>query len=91
MPPLPVFLSHSAVSRRAFLASLLVVPPLCAAGSLLAQEVYANGFNMYGSRGYMRVLMIGDSLSVGGFGEAMAESLVSKFGRASVAVYASCG
>ncbi len=86
-----VFSLPPAVSRRTFLASLLAVPPLCAAGSLLAQEVYANGINMYGSRGYTRVLMIGDSMSVGGFGEAMAESLVAKFGRANVAMYASCG
>ena len=81
-----------ALSRRAFLASLLAVPPLCAAGALFAQEsTDANGFNAYGSRGYLRALMIGDSLSVGGFGEAMAESLVAKYGRAGVALYASCG
>ena len=88
LPPRP----RAAVTRRAFLASLLAVPPLCAAGSLLAQEVTnASGFSMYGSRGYLRVLMIGDSMSVGGFGEAMAGSLVSRFGRANVAMYASCG
>ena len=46
---------------------------------------------MYGSRGYTRVLMIGDSMSVGGFGEGMAEWLVAKFGRASVSMYAACG
>ena len=80
--------SPSIVSRRAFLATLLAAP----VGSLLAQEASnANGFNAYGNRGYLRVLMIGDSLSVGGFGEAMAESLVAKYGRASVALYASCG
>ena len=89
---LPVPSSPSIVSRRAFLASLLAVPPLCAVGSLLAQEtVYASGFNAYGNRGFMRVLMIGDSLSVGGFGEGMAAGLIAKFGRASVAMYASCG
>lgn len=77
--------------RRAGVA-LLAAPPLCAVGSLLAQETaYASGFNMYGNRGYTRVLMIGDSMSVGGFGEGMAEYLVSKFGRASVAMYAACG
>ena len=71
---------------------MLLTAPLGAVGSLLAQETsYASGFNMYGSRGYMRALMIGDSMSVGGFGEGMAEWLVSKFGRASVALYASCG
>ena len=85
-PPHP-----AAVSRRAFLASLLAVPPLCVAGSLLAQEPVVSGFNMYGSRGYTRALMIGDSLSVGGFGEAMAGSLVAKYGRNGVAMYASCG
>ena len=89
----------AAVSRRTFLASLrragvalLAAPPAYAVHSLLAQEVqYASGINMYGSRGYTRVLMIGDSMSVGGFGEGMAEYLVSKCGRASVAMYAACG
>ncbi len=89
----------AAVSRRTFLTSLrragvalMAAPPLYAVGSLLAEETsYANGFNMYGSRGYTRVLMIGDSMSVGGFGEGMAEWLVAKLGRASVAMYAACG
>jgi hypothetical protein len=35
--------------------------------------------------------MIGDSLSVGGFGEAVREHLESRFGRQNVAFFASCG
>jgi hypothetical protein len=38
-----------------------------------------------------RVLYIGDSLSVGKFGEFLADYLVSEFGRENVALYASCG
>jgi hypothetical protein len=38
-----------------------------------------------------RVLMVGDSMSVGGFGEAMQDYLLSRFGRNNVAVFASCG
>jgi hypothetical protein len=39
----------------------------------------------------VRVLMVGDSLSVGGFGEAMQNYLLRRFGNDNVAVYASCG
>jgi hypothetical protein len=38
-----------------------------------------------------KVLMIGDSLSVGGFGDAVREHLEDKFGRQNVAFFASCG
>ncbi|MGI9088444.1 MAG: SGNH/GDSL hydrolase family protein [Chthoniobacterales bacterium] len=38
-----------------------------------------------------RVLMIGDSLSVGAFGEAVQRHLASKFGPQNVAAFASCG
>src|SRR6476469_7550944 len=38
-----------------------------------------------------KVLMIGDSLSVGGFGEAVREPLEQEFGRQNVAFFASCG
>jgi hypothetical protein len=38
-----------------------------------------------------RVLMIGDSLSVGGFGDAVREHLEQQFGRQNVAFFASCG
>lgn len=38
-----------------------------------------------------RVLMIGDSLSVGAFGEAVQQHLARKFGPRNVAAYASCG
>jgi hypothetical protein len=38
-----------------------------------------------------RVLMVGDSMTVGGFGEAMQDYLLRRFGSGNVAVYASCG
>src|SRR5258705_11589747 len=38
-----------------------------------------------------KVHMIGDSLSVGGFGEAVREHLEKEFGRQNVAFFASCG
>jgi hypothetical protein len=38
-----------------------------------------------------RVLMVGDSMTVGGFGEAMQDYLVRRFGSGNVALYASCG
>ena len=38
-----------------------------------------------------KVLMIGDSLSVGGFGDAVREHLEQEFGRQNVAFFASCG
>jgi hypothetical protein len=38
-----------------------------------------------------KVLMIGDSLSVGGFGDAIREHLEQQFGRQNVAFFASCG
>ena len=38
-----------------------------------------------------KVLMIGDSLSVAGFGDAVREHLEDKFGRQNVAFFASCG
>ncbi len=39
----------------------------------------------------LRVLMIGDSMTVGGFGEGMQEYLSKRFGRNRIAVYGSCG
>ena len=39
----------------------------------------------------MRILMIGDSLSAGPFGEFVQQHLAQKFGPQSVAAYASCG
>lgn len=39
----------------------------------------------------VKVLLIGDSLSVGGFGDTMQESLLRKYGRPQVAIFASCG
>src|SRR6266487_2218692 len=38
-----------------------------------------------------KALMIGDSLSVSGFGDAVREHLDDKFGRQNVAFFASCG
>lgn len=38
-----------------------------------------------------RVLMIGDSMTVGDFGEALQEYLIKHCGKGSVAIYASCG
>src|ERR1700724_721001 len=37
------------------------------------------------------VLMVGDSLTVGGFGEALQAYLLRRFGSNNVALYASCG
>lgn len=39
----------------------------------------------------VKVLLIGDSLSVSGFGEAMQEALIRRYGDDRVAVFASCG
>lgn len=39
----------------------------------------------------VKVLLIGDSLSVGAFGKAVQESLVRNYGAGQVAVFASCG
>jgi SGNH hydrolase-like domain, acetyltransferase AlgX len=55
---------------------------------------YGSGSRSLGGTGYgnvSRVLMIGDSMTVGGFGEAMQDYLVRRFGCSNVAVYASCG
>src|ERR1051325_1465604 len=38
-----------------------------------------------------RVLMIGDSLSVGSFGEVLQNHLEDRYGRSAVAAFASCG
>jgi hypothetical protein len=38
-----------------------------------------------------RVLMVGDSLSVGAFGEALQSYLLQRFGSGNIAMYASCG
>ena len=48
------------------------------------------GQRFYGSR-TERVLMIGDSLSVGGFGESIQEYLLQRFGNNNVAIFAVCG
>jgi hypothetical protein len=41
--------------------------------------------------GSIRVLMIGDSMTVGGFGESMQNYFLKRFGRNNVALYAACG
>ena len=38
-----------------------------------------------------KILFVGDSLSVGKFGEVMGDYLIRKYGRENVALYASCG
>ncbi len=38
-----------------------------------------------------RILMIGDSMTVGGFGEQLQDSLVARYGTQNVFVYGSCG
>jgi lysophospholipase L1-like esterase len=57
---------------------------------------YGSDSRYRGSTGYVagsgfRVLMVGDSLTVGGFGAAMQDYLLRRFGTRNVAVYASCG
>src|SRR6478672_4776459 len=50
---------------------------------------HTSGF--IGQRNAPRVLMVGDSLTVGGFGDAMQGYLLGRLGSNNVAVYASCG
>jgi hypothetical protein len=78
-------MSHifSVVSRRAFAGSVL--------GALFCENAL---FATYGSGGNLilrRVLMIGDSLSVGPFGQEMQHFLIEKFGESRVYLFASCG
>src|ERR1700676_1756525 len=49
------------------------------------------GDNKYSSTSALRVLMVGDSMTVGGFGEAMLAYFMKRFGVNKFAVYASCG
>jgi lysophospholipase L1-like esterase len=44
-----------------------------------------------GSRKALPILMVGDSLTVGGFGEAVEAYLLRRFGSNNVAIFASCG
>jgi hypothetical protein len=44
-----------------------------------------------GSRRALPILMVGDSLTVGGFGEAVEEYLLRRFGTNHVAIFACCG
>ena len=57
---------------------------------------YGNGLpyrddNKYVGMSALRVLMVGDSMTVGGFGEAMQAYFMKRFGINKFAVYASCG
>lgn len=65
------------------------LPIFLAALGLLAASVLAEK----AARGSMpiKVLLIGDSLSVGGFGEVMQDSLINRYDDRQVAVFASCG
>lgn len=70
-------------SRRAFLTTALgaaMVPR-----NLLA--TYGGGGNVF----FRKVLMLGDSLSVGPFGQEMQHFLIAKFGESRVYLLASCG
>jgi hypothetical protein len=49
------------------------------------------GENKYLSTNAIRVLMVGDSMTVGGFGEAMQSYFLKRFGINRFALYASCG
>lgn len=76
-------LTFSAVSRRVFAGSAL--------GALFSNRSL---FATYGGGGNLilrRVLMIGDSLSVGPFGQEMQHFLIEKFGESRVYLLASCG
>jgi hypothetical protein len=70
-------------SRRAFLNTLLgaslPVPRLLA--------TYGAGGNVI----FRKVLMLGDSLSVGPFGQEMQHFLIERFGESRVYIIASCG
>jgi hypothetical protein len=71
------------VSRRSFLGRVL-------AAALPAPTLHAT----YGSGGavsFRRVLMLGDSLSVGPFGQEMQHFLIDRFGESRVYLLASCG
>jgi hypothetical protein len=55
-----------------------------------AREPYLGNAAYSGVSG-TRILMVGDSMTVGGFGEAMQDYLLKRFGQNNVAVFASCG
>jgi hypothetical protein len=60
-------------------------------GSAKSSVSHYPGIAPFPSLTGFRVLMIGDSMTVGGFGEAMQDYLVRRFGSSNVALYASCG
>jgi hypothetical protein len=71
---------HRAYPRFLLFVSLGILLPSC-----------VEAWDFTGSRNTLRVLMVGDSLTVGGFGDAMRDYLLRRFGSNQVAVYASCG
>ena len=63
---------------------------------LSTQRGFAAGDEISGPRVFLnasstRVLMIGDSMTVGTFGEVMQDYLLTRYGKYNVALYASCG
>jgi hypothetical protein len=60
-------------------------------GTGYGSGVRYGGDNKYSSTSPLRVLMVGDSMTVGGFGEAMQAYFMKRFGVNKFAVYASCG
>jgi hypothetical protein len=64
---------------RTTLCIALILPTLAACGQAASRELP------------QRVLMIGDSLSVGPFGQSVEQYLETRLGRSSFALFASCG
>ncbi len=71
------------VSRRSFLGLIL--------GAALPAPTLHATYGGGGSVFFRRVLMLGDSLSVGPFGEEMQHFLIERFGESRVYMLASCG
>jgi hypothetical protein len=69
---------------------------LKSANDAFCNDRYGSGLRNRGDTKYVsasgfQVLMLGDSMTVGGFGEAMQAYLLRRFGCNNVAVFASCG
>ena len=62
-------------------------------GTLTARNTdqFGHASGVAGGKNDLQVLMVGDSLTVGGFGEAMQDYLLRRFGSNNVAIFASCG
>ena len=94
----PATLRHVEYTRFFLFAGLGIFFQSCAEIRQTGETSTApNGAQIAGASSFARgrngmpVLMIGDSLTVGGFGEAMQDYLLRRFGSEKVAVYASCG